>query len=121
MSSRKYSIGFVIVSLIIMVLLSAAYRFSYQAAVDRAAREQEEEVQPNAAVLTEGQATKNDGYYLMEQNGYVIVCLQDKKAVYEYTSIEVTELPITLQNEVKNGKYIKTLEELYGFLENYSS
>ena len=32
----------------------------------------------------------------------MIVCLQDKKTVYEYTSIEVTRLPVTLQNEIKN-------------------
>ena len=57
----------------------------------------------------------------MQREGVVIVCLHDKKTVYEYTSIEVTELPVTLQNEIKNGKYVESLQDLYGFLENYSS
>ena len=60
-------------------------------------------------------------YYLLEVNGYVAVYLDDKKTIYEYTSIDVETLPVLLQNEVKNGKYIKDIEELYGFLENYSS
>ena len=64
---------------------------------------------------------KNYCYYLLEKNGYVVVYLSDKETIYEYTSIDVETLPETVQNEVKNGKYIEDMEELYGFLENYSS
>ena len=47
--------------------------------------------------------------------------MSDRETIYEYTSIDVETLPVTVQNEVKNGKYIEDIEELYGFLENYSS
>lgn len=124
MDDRKYSIGFIIAGLVMLLLISGAYQISYRAALDRAREEQyaeaEEENTPDS-VATEGEATKNYCYYLLEKNGYVVVFLSDKETVYEYTSIEVADLPITLQNEVKNGKYIETIEELYGFLENYSS
>ena len=112
MNSKKYSIWFLTVSLVIIVLLAGAYQLSYYA---------ESELKQNPVQTTEGSAEKNAGYYLMQREGFVIVCLQDKKTVYEYTSIEVTELPVTLQNEIKNGKYVESLQELYGFLENYSS
>lgn len=49
---------------------------------------------------------------------YILV---NKKTVYEYTDISLEGLPENLQKEIQNGKYIETLESLYGFLENYSS
>ena len=73
------------------------------------------------SVAAEGEAMKNYCYYLLEKNGYVVVYLSDKETIYEYTSIDVETLPETVQSEVKNGKYIEDIEELYGFLENYSS
>ncbi|MDO4311876.1 MAG: hypothetical protein Q4C52_02190 [Eubacteriales bacterium] len=124
MSDRKYSIGFVIIGLILMLLVSSAYQISYHAAMERAEEEKYSETKDNEtqeSIETEGEALKNECYYLMEKNGYVVVYLGDKKTVYEYTSIEVETLPVTLQNEVKNGKYMENMEELYGFLENYSS
>ena len=33
----------------------------------------------------------------------------------------MTNWPALVREEVRNGKYIKNAEELYGFLENYSS
>ena len=46
---------------------------------------------------------------------------EKKKTVYEYTDISLEGLPENLQKEIQNGKYIETSENLYGFLENYSS
>ena len=83
--------------------------------------EETETEQSGQAVTTEGDAFKEDAYYLMEVNGYVVVFLSDKRTAYEYTSIEVSSLPATLQNEIKNGKYIESTELLYSFLENYTS
>ena len=62
-----------------------------------------------------------NGFYLYEKNGYVVVYENDKKTPYEYTDIFYEELPELLKQEIKNGKYIKNEEELYGFLENYTS
>ena len=75
----------------------------------------------DTSVAADGQALKDDCYYLKELNGYVVVYLSDKKTVYEYTDISLEDLPENLQKEIQNGKYIETSESLYGFLENYSS
>ena len=83
------------------------------------AKEQKE--MNNTSVAADGQALKDDCYYLKELNGYVVVYLSDKKTVYEYTDISLEGLPENLQKEIQNGKYIETSESLYGFLENYSS
>lgn len=122
MNNKKYSIGFVIVGLVLLLLISGAYQFSYQAALERAEEEKYTEIEDSKdSVATEGEATRNGCYYLFEKNGYVVVFLDDKETVYEYTSIEVDDLPEEVKSEIKNGKYIPNIEELYGFLENYSS
>ncbi|WP_099467633.1 hypothetical protein [Konateibacter massiliensis] len=63
----------------------------------------------------------NYKYYMVAENGYVTVYYIDKSTVYEYTNIVVDELPDELKEEVQNGKYISSLDDLYNFLENYSS
>ena len=83
--------------------------------------QQEIEEESGALVEADGEAMKEDCYYLMEVNGYVVVYLSDKVTPYEYTAIAYDELPPTVRAEVRNGKYIESPEELYGFLENYSS
>lgn len=60
-------------------------------------------------------------YYLIGENGLVTVYYVDKSTIYEYTDIVVDELPDDLKEEVINGKYISTVDDLYNFLENYSS
>lgn len=116
---KRYSIGFFVAVFAAFAILTAAYQFSYEHAQKLAAAEEKQ--LEEKALATEGQALKEDCFYLMENQGYVVVYMSDRKTVYEYTDILVSELPVTLQNEIKNGKYMEDMEALYGFLENYSS
>ena len=68
-----------------------------------------------------GESVSDDAYYLKELHGYVAVYLQDGTTLYETTSLSVNNLPDEVQQDLKNGIYLKSAEELYGFLENYSS
>lgn len=126
---NKYGIGFFAVAIIAALVISSAYQLSYQKAKERARAEvkvtEEEQEEAGEAsepsVSADGQALKEDCYYLMEVNGYVVVYLSDKKTPYEYTDIMYDELPAVMREEIRNGKYIEGQDELYGFLENYSS
>lgn len=60
-------------------------------------------------------------YILLEEKGYVAVYHTDRKTLYASTDILVSELPQELQQEIEGGKYIGSEEQLYNFLENYSS
>ena len=60
-------------------------------------------------------------YILLEEKGYVVVYHTDRKTLYASTDILISELPQELQQEIKKGKYIGSEEQLYNFLENYSS
>ncbi len=123
---NKYGIGFLSVMLILALAVTFAYQYSYRAARERTeariqAAKEVKSTQSEEAVSADGHALKEDCYYLKNVNGYVVVFLSDKKTAYEYTDILCEELPKTIQEELVNGKYIETQEDLYGFLENYSS
>jgi len=60
-------------------------------------------------------------FMLKESDGYVVVYQEDGKSVYEHTDIAVENLSEDLQKEILGGKIIESTEELYSFLENYSS
>lgn len=120
---KKYSIGLIFALLIILVLVSGAYEISYDMAKDRAREEKiiDYNKQAHTSVETDGTAKNTDCFYLIEEHGFITVYLSDKKTVFEYTSIDAKSLPAEIEAEIKNGKYIKNTEELYSFLETYSS
>lgn len=60
-------------------------------------------------------------YVLVEEYGFVNIYLADRETVYEYTDIPIDSLPEDLQNEICTGKGLKGEQDLYDFLENYSS
>lgn len=125
---HKYGIGFLIVLCIILVGVSAAYDVSYhrakrreEARLEAEQAKMESQAKKQEVVEAKGQAREEEGYYLAEKNGYVVVYLSDQKTVYEYTDILCKELPEEVQAEVRAGKPVESTEVLYGFLENYSS
>lgn len=60
-------------------------------------------------------------YILKEENGFVVVYHTDQKTIYASTGIQISKLPEELQQEIREGKYVGSEEQLYNFLENYSS
>lgn len=123
---NKYGIGFFTTAIIAVLVITCAYQLSFQKAKEHAEEQARAEIEEQADeaehfVAADGEALKEDCYYLMEVNGYIVVYLSDKTTPYEYTDILYDELPAMLREEVRNGKYIESTEELYGFLENFSS
>lgn len=60
-------------------------------------------------------------YVLLAEEGYVAVYCADRKTLYASTDIQIQNLPDELQQEIQEGKLISSEEQLYNFLENYSS
>lgn len=116
---HRYVIGFLISMVLLLSILDIGYYMSYQISRKNTISNSSTEEEPN--LPADGQATKNEGYYLVAQNGYIIVYLSDKETFFQYTNIQLQDLPDAVQEEIKSGKAIKTSKELYAFLENYSS
>ena len=122
---KKYGIGLFTIALVLMAVVTYGYRAEYrysQELVEEGEKEQtENSISQEKTVSTQGDAQKDELYYLKDLNGYVVVYMNDRTTVYEYTNILISDLPDKYQNEIKNGMIIEGTEKLYGFLENYSS
>lgn len=118
----KYKIMCLAALILITTLIGFGYQFSYR----HAQKHQEEftEVTPvpqSVSAQGEAESVQEEGYYLSHLHGFVVVYYSDKHTIYEVTDIELTSLPKEVQVEIADGKYVKDIKELYGFLENYSS
>ena len=113
----KYRIGLFIAIYSLVCVLSIGYYASYQNI--RAKQNVIESKQESIA--TKGSASKNEGYYIAQLQGYLVVYLSDRTTIYEVTNISVDELPKQVREEIKEQKFVATEKELYAFLENYSS
>ena len=67
------------------------------------------------------QKPQYDGYYAQAFNGYLVIMNGDKKTVYEYTNISIHVLPQEVQDCLDMGYYLENEEDVYNFLEAYSS
>lgn len=110
---RNYSIGFFAG----VFLLSVLYCISDSYFQERKVQNQEPKVQE----VTISGDKRVYAYYLMEEDGYVYVYLGDRLTLFERTSIRTETLPESLKEEIKKGKPVRDMEELFSFLENYSS
>ena len=59
---------------------------------------------------------EHPGYYLMIQNGKIVVMNHDKRTIYLSTDIYAEALSNSLKQELLQGKYINDIDELYMIL-----
>lgn len=70
---------------------------------------------------TDFESEESEGYYLTVLEGKIVVMEQDQKTIYLTTDIYAEALSQSLKEELIKGKFIHSMEELYGFLESYTS
>ncbi|MFI3172190.1 MAG: hypothetical protein R3Y58_07490 [Eubacteriales bacterium] len=115
----RYSISYFILLTSFVIAFLYFYSFQHAYEIDKyAALDSDEEIE---IINSNSDDVISEGYYLYEKDGYVVVYLVDGVTLFEETDILLSQLSETMQKEIQNGKYVRTIEELYGFLENYSS
>ena len=92
---KKYSIGLFVLFLGCVALIGAAYQFSFQ----YSKRQAEEEARLKQEIMKSVKEEEED-------------------AVAAEGDVSKGEV---IRQEIQEGKEIRTVEKLYGFLENYSS
>jgi hypothetical protein len=60
-------------------------------------------------------------FYLMVADHFVVVYEEDRQTLYMNTDILLDRLDESLQQEIMQGKMVKSEDALYNFLESYSS
>ncbi|MGN0315507.1 MAG: hypothetical protein ACI4EG_12075 [Fusicatenibacter sp.] len=123
MRKSVLSIGY----LCAVFLIMAGFFYSYNLGEERENDEQKAAVSFSGSseslieAAVEADAMEKARFVLGEEDGRILVLLEDGHTVYEYTDIRISDLPESVQEEVYSGKTIENAAELYSFLENYSS
>lgn len=108
MKKAAYSIGLLCFILLLSIGFYASYHFQDIHASD-----------PEKEAL-EADNPLRSSYHIGIHEGNVIVRLDDG-SIYETTEIPWESLPTTIQEQIESGYVLETKQELYSFLENYSS
>lgn len=107
---RRFSYGIGLFCAIF--ILALGFYASYQYSVSK---------EPSPAPQTlEADNPLRSSYHIEIEEGKVIVRLDDG-SVYETTDISWDLLPATVQEEITKGYILESQQELYSFLENFSS
>ncbi len=64
---------------------------------------------------------EEEGFFLIAEEDLIVVYMADRETIYMHTGIHLNELPDNTKTEIINGKMIQSVEELYYFLESYTS
>ena len=115
----KYSIGYLILILTAILVIYFAFAFTNNIEIEE--YEAKIDTNENTIINSNSNEVISEGYYLRAYGDYIIVYLYDNITIFEETDILLSSLNESLQLEIQEGKYIKTTEALYGFLENYTS
>lgn len=108
--------------LFFLFLVSAAVLFNY--------RKESEEILPDSqetqyrepeTVINSNKEIKSYQYIILEDQGRLSVYCSDNRTLYMNTGIPVNALTDELKTRLPSGICFETEEELYEFLENYSS
>ena len=102
------------------ILTGAGYLWN--TSLETAPEKNEEKSKPKQEEMKETASSETPyEYVIVNDNGYLTVYQKDLKTVYFQTDIPYAELHTELQKKIDQGYLIQDAEELYDFLENYSS
>lgn len=82
----------------------------------------------SAAINDQSDGTNEGGtkksaeeYYLLLTEGKVCIYRGDDKVFYDYAAVNMDSMPVEVREQLKYGLYLDNIEELYDFLQTYSS
>ena len=65
--------------------------------------------------------TKEETFYLIYSEDRLCIYRGDDKIFYDYADVAVNLMPVEIREQLKYGLYITGEQELYEFLQTYSS
>ena len=76
---------------------------------------------PDEVIEVSDGKVPEERFLIKEEDGYLVIYDRVAMKRYDETTIQLYDLPERLQELVSEGLYFADEEELYAFLENYSS
>lgn len=103
-----------------------AVKLSQQPVIQNAAKESEQDLQNPQEVIPANQSspqavTSEGEYYLVEENGFLLVFCKDKTTLCLHTHMPVTDFPVSEQERLAEGIWFSTMLDVFQYLESYTS
>ena len=76
----------------------------------------------SAGIYANGKVqTQKETFYLIYSEDRLCIYRGDDKIFYDYADVAVNLMPVEIREQLKDGLYITVEQELYEFLQTYSS
>ena len=75
----------------------------------------------NTENYTQATDSKYESFYLVYEDGKVVIYKESDRTFYDYADINMNSIPAEIREQLKLGLYIDGEENLYNFLQAYSS
>lgn len=108
-----------------------AARRQYGKQQSRAQTETEAVTAIETLKATEGQMVVNqkeiihetvaEEFYLVAEDGFLLVFLKDKKTIYFYTHLPLMDFPTRERDKLREGIWFPSMDEVISYLESYTS
>jgi hypothetical protein len=128
MMKHKYSIcvlfGLLLICILIAVFSTVEQKNLKRQETTESQETLEADVKPEATETESVTSSKEEGsysYIILEEDGHLLVYYSDNMTVFFDSGIPAGNLPESLLPELETGIRFSDEEELYEFLENYSS
>lgn len=69
----------------------------------------------------ESEKEEQKEFYLVAEDGFLLVFARDKKTICLYTHIPITDFPMREQGRLREGIWFSDMMEVFQYLESYTS
>lgn len=126
---KKYVICLFLFIGVSAVCLTVGYvaKQQYQKTQSESAVETEtaaETVTENYQVANQQKVTHEtvaEEYYLVAEDGFLLVFLKDKKTICLYTHVPLMDFPAKERDRLREGIWFSSMMEVFNYLESYTS
>lgn len=81
----------------------------------------EDRIASNQKQIVHETVTVAEEYYLVSEDGFLLVFLKDKKTICLYTHISIMEFPERERERLMEGIWFSSMMEAFNYLESYTS
>lgn len=81
----------------------------------------EDQIAANQEKVSHEAVTVAEEYYLVAEDGFLLVFLKDKKTICLYTHIPIMDFPEMERERLREGIWFESMMEVFNYLESYTS
>lgn len=81
----------------------------------------EDRIAANQEKVSHETVTAAEEYYLVSEDGFLLVFLKDRKTICLYTHIPIMDFPEKERTRLMEGIWFESMMEVFNYLESYTS